>query len=299
MLALVIMRLSAPPRESPFPSNTVTEYRSTEGTGTAFYADNHIQAVLDIMDDKQYGRVLARPSLLVWDNEEGIIKSDKVIYVGKEKSSTISGEGGNLSTTSDVTFDSYDSGITLTIVPHITSKTLLQLDIQLDRKDFVAGDSSVSIGTKTVPKPLDTVSSNVTTKAVVPNGATIILGGIETVNQSKAITKVPILGDIPLVGALFRGANETDDQSKLYVFVKAHIIQPGDELTGQSDIERISMKKRQSFEEAEAKFQELRGTPGVEQTPLDPVKILEDDEYIKELKAAAELQAVNPPEARL
>jgi len=263
----------------------VLEGSSTEGTGKAFYADRHIQALLDIMDDKQYGRVLARPSLLVWDNEEGVIKSDKVIYVGKEKSQNITGEGGNLSTTSDITFDSYDSGITLTITPHITSETLLQLDIELDRKDFVAGATEVDIGDKTVPKPLDTVSSNVSTKAVIPNGATIILGGIETVNQSKGVTKVPLLGDIPIVGALFRGNNETDNQSKLYVFVKAHIIQPGDELTGNSDIEKISAKKRRSFEDAEIMFQGLQGTPGIKAKPLDPIKILEDDEYIEDIKA--------------
>ncbi len=278
----------------------VAEGMSTEGTGKAFYADRHIQALLDIMDDKQYGRVLARPSLLVWDNEQGIIKSEKTIYIGSEKSSIIPGDRDTDPTiTSDVSFDSYQSGITLTITPHITSETLLQLDIELDRKDFISGDKEVNIGTKTVPKPLDTVSSNVSTKAVIPNGATIILGGIETINQGKNITKIPILGDIPLVGALFRGANETDVQSKLYVFVKAHIIQPGDELTGYSDIERVSMKKRRSFEEAETKFQELRGTPGIEQTPLDPVKILEDDEYIDQLRAAAEPQAVNLPEAQL
>jgi hypothetical protein len=59
------------------------------------------------------------------------------------------------------------------------------------------------------------------------------------------------------------------------------------------------MKKRHSFEEDEIKFQELRGTPGVEQTPLDPVKILEDDEYIRQLRASTESQAVDLPEAQL
>ncbi len=156
----------------------------------------------------------------------------------------------------------------------------------LDRTDFDPSDTgTATIGTKTVPKPLDTVSSNVSTWAILPDGATIILGGIETITQTKAMTKIPLLGDIPIIGALFRGVDESDEQSRLYVFVKAHIIRPGDELTGTSDIEMISRKKRDKFEEDETNFQKLEGIlPGVRPKPLQPEKILEDDEYIQELK---------------
>ena len=59
------------------------------------------------------------------------------------------------------------------------------------------------------------------------------------------------------------------------------IIEPADALTGYSDIERISLKKRRAYEEAERKFQGLQSIPGIKPAPMDPLNILEDDEPIK------------------
>ncbi len=258
---------------------------------TAFYSDRHIQALLKTVDEKGYGRIMAKPSILVKDNEEGFISTKNIIYVAEEKSNVVGGGGSTSAVTStDITFKEYDSGIDLTITPHITSKSLLQLAIELKRKDFILGPTTVDIKsvdingnpvTKTVPKPLDTVESNVTTVATIPDGATIILGGIEKITQSKSIKKVPILGDIPIIGLLFRGIDEADVQTKLYVFVKAHIIEPADALTGYSDIERISQKKRRAYEEAERRFQGLQSIPGIKPSPMDPLQVLEEDEPIK------------------
>ncbi|MBN1457191.1 MAG: hypothetical protein JW912_05005 [Sedimentisphaerales bacterium] len=257
---------------------------------TAFYADSHIQALLETVDKKGYGRVLARPSILVKDNEEGKIGTTETIYVAEQKSNVVSSTTGNPVTSTDVSFTSYDSGIDLLITPHITSKDLLQLAIELKRKDFKdRTDNSVEFtdtdtnGTptkKVVPKPLDTVESNVTTVATIPDGATIILGGIEKISQNKAVSKVPFFGDIPIVGLLFRGISDSDIQTRLYVFVKAHIIEPSDALTGYSDIEKISQEKRRHYEEAEARFQSLQSIPGVDPDPMDPLRILEDDDPI-------------------
>ncbi|MEE9365320.1 MAG: secretin N-terminal domain-containing protein, partial [Dehalococcoidales bacterium] len=268
----------------PFPGS-VFEASVSDGSGIAFYSDDHIQTLLELLDKKNYGRVLARPSLLVKDNQLGEIKAEKTIYVAQEKSSIVPTTATTQQTVTDVTFEAYTSGVTLSITPHIASDKILQLEIMLDRTDFVPDTGSTVIRGETFPKPLDTNASNLATWAVLPNGATIILGGIESITQSKTIRKVPLLGDLPIIGALFRGVDETDVQSKLYVFVKATIIRPGEELTGVSDIEVISRKKREAFEEDEVKFQKLEGViPGVTPPPLDPIKILEDDEYIRELK---------------
>lgn len=271
--------------KDPFPTGQILEGSVTNGSGVAFYADEHIQALLKLMDKKNYGRVLARPSILVKDNQEGQIKAEKTIYVGEEKSVVTTPAQGQAITSSDIQFKDYKSGITLKITPHIASKEMLQLQIELDRTDFDPADTGVTtIGGKTVPKPLNTVSSNVGTMAVLPDGATIILGGIETMTQTKGTTKIPLLGDIPLVGILFRGVDETDKQSRLYVFVKANIVRPGDELTGDSDIERISQKKRDAFERDESRFQGLDSIPGIKPGKIQPEKILEDDEYMKNLR---------------
>ena len=97
-------------------------------------------------------------------------------------------------------------------------------------------------------------------------------------NQAKGNSKIPILGDIPLIGGLFRGVTDTGDQSKLYVFVKANVIRPGDQIGGLKDIRRVSGKYRREFEEMERQFQGLQDWPGVDPKPMSPIQVLEEDE---------------------
>jgi type II secretory pathway component GspD/PulD (secretin) len=121
--------------------------------------------------------------------------------------------------------------------------------------------------------------------ATVPDGTTIVLGGLESVTQNKTQTKVPILGDIPLLGTLFRSVDDTDKQSKLYVFVKAHVIRPGDQIGGLKDIRRVSKKYREEFEDMESKFQKQSAIPGLKSKPLEPATVLEeDDDYLDKLE---------------
>ncbi|KKK82555.1 hypothetical protein LCGC14_2802230, partial [marine sediment metagenome] len=72
----------------------------------------------------------------------------------------------------------------------VASADLLQLHIELTRTDFQGKIGETVPGTDT-PKPLDTIKSEVITDATIPNGATIILGGIEQINQNKSVNKVP------------------------------------------------------------------------------------------------------------
>jgi len=98
---------------------------------------------------------------------------------------------------------------------------------------------------------------------------------LEKLTQSKGGTKVPILGDIPFVGGLFRSTANTDTQSRLYVFVKAHILRPGEKAMGESDIEAVSANNRATFEKYEAEMQTYENWPGIKPKPMDPVRILE------------------------
>jgi type II secretory pathway component GspD/PulD (secretin) len=145
------------------------------------------------------------------------------------------------------------------------------LTITLTRSDFRDTEASLR---ETEPTPPDTLSSDVQTVVTVPDGQTIILGGLEKLNQSKGGAKVPILGDIPFIGGLFRTIADTDAQSRLYVFVKAHILRPGKEEVG---IDMVSRKNRAAFEQYEKEMQEYEDWPGVDPKPMDPVKVLEED----------------------
>jgi general secretion pathway protein D len=250
---------------------------------TAFYKSEDVHVLLEALQEKGYGRILARPKLLVNDNEEGIIKSEEKTSVAEIRTIIIPGTGVSPSTASqDVTFKSYAAGITLTITPHISKGDQLGLSITLTRSDFRLRDPTKittivedKAETSSFPTPPDLLTSDVTTNVTVPDGATIILGGLERIRQSKGGTKVPLLGDIPFIGGLFRTTSNQDDQSRLYVFVRATIIRPGEEMTGVSDIEMVSAKNRATFEKYEAEMQQYEDWPGIKPKPMDPLKILE------------------------
>jgi len=246
------------------------DFGSSAGSGTGFYGDRHINALLNLMQTKDYGRILAKPKILVNDNEPGSIKTTDTIYVKRvsqqlQPLNTGTQMGSGYYNQAE-TFDPYDAGISLEITPHISEGDLLRLEVILSRSDF---------RTVTGEKPPDTTASDITTVVTVPDGSTIILGGMLKLNQSKGGSKVPILGDIPLVGGLFRTIDNSDTQQKLYVFVKAEILRPSETLAGLPDLSRISARDRIAFEEFERQFQQHEDWPGIKPKPMDPLKVLD------------------------
>ena len=90
-------------------------------------------------------------------------------------------------------------------------------------------------------------------------------------------TVVFILGDLPLIGFLFRSIGNSDVEKKLYVFLKANIIRPY-ALTELKDLQEISDKYRDAFEKSESQFQNLEDVPGIKSPPMSPDHVLRDYE---------------------
>jgi len=249
------------------------EFASNKTTGASgFYGDKHINLLLSAMHTRNYGRVLAKPKILVNDNEKGTIKTTDTTYV-KKVSTTPLGTGGSAGTDTTliqtgVTYDPYDAGITLDITPHISEGDLLRLEVALTRSDF--------LDTADPDKPPNTTTSDVTTIVTVPDGSTIILGGMLKMNQSKGGGGVPVLMDVPVLGGLFRNTKNSDIQKKLYVFVRAEILRP-DEALALNDLNKISERNRAAFEQAETEFQSHQDWPGFKPKPVAPAKVLEID----------------------
>ncbi|MHC4430593.1 MAG: type II secretion system protein GspD [Planctomycetota bacterium] len=220
------------------------------------------------MQEKGYGRVLAKPKILVNDNELGHIDATTTIYVSRSASTaTTTGEPVVSSTT---TFDEFPSGITLDITPHISKGELLRLEIDMTRSSQQPPASSA----ENVP-PEPKTENNIATTVTVPDKSTIILGGIIQLDQVKKTWKVPLLGDIPLVGGLFRKIGNSSSDTRLYIFVKAEILRPDDTLAGLPDLQKISERNRAAFEEFEEKFQNHQDWPGVKPKPVEPLRVLD------------------------
>lgn len=246
------------------------DLQSESGTFTGFYGNDKIMALLTAMQTKNYGRILAKPKLLVDDNQEGTIETKQTTYIERQTTSYQNTQSGDPIQTTNITFEPYDATIKMAIKPHISKGDNLRLEITLNRTDFLNFDATSN-------KPPDQAVSDVSTVVTVPDGSTIILGGMDKINQSKGGTKVPILGDLPLIGGVFRSTSNTSTQSKLYVFIRAHILRPGENLTSQ-DLKKISNKYRYEFQKTENEMQQYEDWPGVEPKPMDPERVLKDDE---------------------
>ena len=236
---------------------------------TGFFGNEKIMALLQAMQTKNYGRILAKPKLLVDDNQEGKIETKTTTYITREKTTFIPGSGTDTTTpVTETSFEPYDAAITLGIKPHISKGNNLRLEIELTRTDFLNLEANST-------KPPNQATSNVNSVVTLPDGSTVILGGLDKINQGKGGTKVPILGDIPLLGGLFRSTSNTSQQNKLYVFVKANILRPGENLTNR-DLRRLSDKYRAQFEEQEDEMQDYEDWPGIKSKPMDPYRVLEE-----------------------
>lgn len=110
----------------------------------------------------------------------------------------------------------------------------------------------------------------------MPDDRTVILGGLVKLNQSKGGSKVPILGDLPLIVVLFRSIDNSDIEKKLYVFLKANIVRPYDE-GKPTDRQEMSEAQQRAFEESESRFQNLQDIPGIKPKPLPAEGVLQDD----------------------
>lgn len=241
------------------------EAKLDSGTTYGYYSADRIQALLKLVDTKGYGRVLAQPKILVNDNEEGTISTTNQRYVSEEQQSTTS-EGV---TTKSTTWKAYDAKIELKITPQISEGDLLRLEVQMTREDFGARENTAS--------PYPKTTSSVTTVVTVPDGSTIILGGLNKLNQTKSTGKTPLLGDIPLAGGLFRNVDNSNEERRLYVFVKANISRP-DALSSLTQLKAISKKNQAEFEKMEEKFQKHQSFPGINDRIVEPAKVLEQDD---------------------
>ena len=161
--------------------------------------------------------VLSQPSLLCINNLESSI------YVGKTES--IITQGSVDQSTTDVTKNTYtrqDIGLTLKVKPRISSDNKVFLHVKIVMEDVVPG-STAGIPT--------TTKRDVETTAIVKNGESIIIGGLIKKKKGKNTSKIPILGDIPILGQAFKYSEDTDDKISLLVVLTPYIINKSTQLS--------------------------------------------------------------------
>lgn len=169
-------------------------------------------------------RVISTPKLLVSDNTQGTLRNvDEAPFTSVNASDTVA-------TTSFAGFES--AGTTLTVTPHISEGEHITLEYELSFSNFAGGSSNTA-----VPPPRTT--SSFTSTVEVPDGYTVVTGGLVTDNKSDSVNQVPLLGAIPLLGKLFQSSSQQNTQTKIFAFIRPVILRD-DRF---ADLKLISLKE--------------------------------------------------------
>ena len=191
----------------------------TTGLLTAISNDGQLPAIMRAIKSDSESKILATPFILADDNQESSINIDTEIFF--ETSNTT-----NVNTTTGLSSES--AGIRMQLTPTI-SKEVVLLNLNLEISSFAGASSSTG---QLPDRSTNTITSNVT----IPDGSLFIIGGLARENESTVVDKIPLLGDLPLIGRFFQSRGSDHSRDNLYVFLSAHII---DEERGH-DLELLS-----------------------------------------------------------
>ena len=171
--------------------------------------------VINALQKSTEANILSTPSLMTLDNEEAsIVVGQSIPFVTGSYTST-----GNSSSPNNPfqTVERENVGITLKVTPQINEGDSLILAISQEVSNVVPTDTTLNSN-------LITSERKIETKILADNGQTIVLGGLIEDNISEQEQKVPILGDIPFLGALFRSTKTSVGKKHLLVFIRATIV---------------------------------------------------------------------------
>lgn len=238
-----------------------------------------IPFILRALETANDADVIATPSLMTNDNQ----KASVVISEGQPTTTTSTGTA-----TTNTTFAGFQNADTkLEITPHISVETegekkqaYLRLEITQTLEKFVGASSAAG-----VPPPKE--SRTTTTTVTIPDGATVVISGFTRKDRRTTVNKVPFLGDIPILGYLFRSTSTVDVRSNIFVFITPHII------TDLDQIERFDETLKIGGE-AEKRDQALRDRyvgPRKDPTDLVPDWL---KRKVKEAKGPGEKPAPKP-----
>ncbi len=184
-------------------------------------ATEKVAALLDALQTDSKINILSRPRLMVLNNQEATIQVGSDVPTVSSQVSAPDISTGTPSILQNIQYRS--TGVILRIKPTINSRGLLTLDISQE----------VSTSTSTDPTNLTPtiLTRRVQTSVVAADGQTVVLGGIMQENNTGGQTKVPWLGDIPVLGFLFRKDTSKKDKTELIILISPRILASVDETT--------------------------------------------------------------------
>lgn len=184
---------------------------STPTYNFGFIISNEWEVALNALQTTLDANILSRPKLVVANNRRGIIKiGTEIPYV--------EAQGGAAGATQGVSFKPVD--LTMQVTPHIEpgDRIRLELLLQVDANTGVANLAGVGSGTPIIS------TRSAQTEVYINDGETLVIGGLYEERQSSTVDKVPVLGDLPILGQLFRSTSLKKQKTDLLFIITPTIV---------------------------------------------------------------------------
>jgi len=248
------------------------------GSGLSYFftfANLNMDMLLSMVASSGEGRVLATPVILTTDNTEATIMSGQQIPI--RTSDTESGGTFNSN------FEYKDVGIQLKVKPRINPSRYVTLEITQTADTL---GEPVDVGTSGTMVSIN--KREMTASISVPSRSTIVLGGLVQTGYQALNTRVPILGSIPLIGALFRNEEKTRQRTELLVLITPYVLMTPEE--ARVETERLHHASNVAAEDW------YRGWSDSSLAPFSPAKIREIKQAEKAGRAYQQLDTDSVPE---
>ncbi|MCU4674394.1 type II secretion system secretin GspD [Catenovulum sp. 2E275] len=165
-------------------------------------------AVLQAVTTSTNSNILATPNITTLDNQEASI------LVGQEVPTITGSTASSNNANPFQTVDRKEVGIKLKVTPQVNEGSAVKLEIEQEVSS-VAGATGIDVSFN---------KREIKTTVMAENGATIVLGGLIDEDVQESVSKVPLLGDIPIIGNLFKSTSNTKRKRNLMVFIKPTIV---------------------------------------------------------------------------
>ncbi|MFP4021220.1 MAG: type II and III secretion system protein [Halanaerobium sp.] len=188
---------------------------------------------LRAINDDNDSETLAKPSLMTLNGEEADMSiTDEVPFPIRDDEGEIS------------TYDYMEAGIELTFTPWITENDEIELSMKPEVSSFGAMPEEAELP----PRKKRSVETNLR----LNDGETFAIGGLIQEDEQKSMSKVPLLGDIPLLGELFKSRSDDNSRTELLIFVTPRIIKHGEEYAADEHLIESGLEKDNSETETDS-----------------------------------------------
>lgn len=207
-----------------------------ESDATAIWQlmSNSLSLRFQLLAQENKLKVLSSPMLVAANNQTArlFIGDEQVLTVGAS-SESITGTTGATNTTITVDTEQRDVGQTLSILPRINGDRSVSLTIDQDSSTVKKGDTTIPISTgdgNVIYFPIDTVNTaNLQVTAHAQDGMTVAIGGMIRDSLERNEQKVPLLGDIPVLGTLFKRDVRASVRSQIVLLITPRVLQSPEE----------------------------------------------------------------------